>query len=241
MRIYPAIDIKDGKCVRLSQGRFDKVTVYNENPVEVAKAWKNAGASYIHLVDLDGALLGNQANKEVIREIVKAVNIPIQTGGGIRNLEAIQERLSLGVARVIFGTAAVKNPELVKEAIDLFGADKIVVGIDAKDGKVAVEGWEELSSVSAVDLALQMKKMGVRTIVYTDISKDGMLSGLNIQATKELIDATGMDIIASGGVASLTDLEKVSKINAEGVIIGKALYQGSIDLKEAISLYEGGC
>ncbi|NLM47669.1 MAG: 1-(5-phosphoribosyl)-5-[(5-phosphoribosylamino)methylideneamino]imidazole-4-carboxamide isomerase [Epulopiscium sp.] len=241
MRIYPAIDIKDGKCVRLSQGRFDKVTVYNENPVEVAKAWKNAGASYIHLVDLDGALLGNQANKEVIREIVKAVNIPIQTGGGIRNLEAIQERLSLGVARVIIGTAAVKNPELVKEAIDLFGADKIVVGIDAKDGKVAVEGWEELSSVSAVDLALQMKKMGVRTIVYTDISKDGMLSGLNIQATKELIDATGMDIIASGGVASLTDLEKVSKINAEGVIIGKALYQGSIDLKEAISLYEGGC
>lgn len=241
MRIYPAIDIKDGKCVRLSQGRFDKVTVYNENPVEVAKAWKNAGASCIHLVDLDGALLGNQANKEVIREIVKAVNIPIQTGGGIRNLEAIQERLSLGVARVIIGTAAVKNPELVKEAIDLFGADKIVVGIDAKDGKVAVEGWEELSSVSAVDLALQMKKMGVRTIVYTDISKDGMLSGLNIQATKELIDATGMDIIASGGVASLTDLEKVSKINAEGVIIGKALYQGSIDLKEAISLYEGGC
>lgn len=240
MRIYPAIDIKDGKCVRLSQGRFDKVTIYNDNPVEVAKEWFNAGASFIHLVDLDGAIKGKQANKEVIKEIVKTVNIPIQTGGGIRNIESIKERLSLGVSRVIIGTAAVKNPDLVKEAIDLFGPDKIVVGIDAKDSKVAVEGWEEVSSLSAIDLALKMKEIGVKTIIYTDISKDGMLTGVNIKATKELIDETGMDIVASGGVASLEDLEKVSKTNAEGVIIGKALYQGAIDLKEAIRLFEGG-
>lgn len=240
MRIYPAIDIKDGKCVRLSQGRFDKVTVYNDNPLEVAKQWVEEGASFIHLVDLDGALLGNQANKKVIKEIAQTVKIPVQTGGGIRNIEAVRERLSLGVHRVIIGTAAVKNPDFVKEAVNLFGEDKIVVGIDAKDGKVAIEGWEEVSSISAIDLALEMKEIGVKTIVYTDISKDGMLCGVNTIATKELIDATKMDIIASGGVANLSDLEKVYTIGAEGVIIGKALYQETIDLQKAIEFYEGG-
>lgn len=238
MRIYPAIDIKDGKCVRLSQGCFDKVTVYGENPVEIAKQWVKEGASFIHLVDLDGALLGEQANKKVIKEIAQSVGIPIQTGGGIRSIDTIKDRLSLGVDRVIIGTAAVKNPDLVREAIMTFGANKIIIGIDAKDGRVAVEGWEEVSSLSAVDLCLQMKEIGVKTIIYTDISKDGMLCGVNIEATKELIDKTGMEIIASGGVANLSDLEKVSVIGVEGVIIGKALYQGSVDLKQAIEQFE---
>ncbi|HHW67250.1 MAG: phosphoribosylformimino-5-aminoimidazole carboxamide ribotide isomerase [Epulopiscium sp.] len=238
MRIYPAIDIKGGKCVRLSQGRFDHVTVYSDNPVDMAKEWVKKGASFIHIVDLDGALSGEEANKNVIKEIVKNMNVPVQTGGGIRSIDSIKDRLSLGVNRVIIGTAAVKNPDLVREAIKLFGSERIVVGIDAKDGRVAVEGWEELSDVSAVDLCLQMKKIGVKTIIYTDISKDGMLCGVNIEATKDLIDKTDMDIIASGGVAALSDLEKVSQIGAEGVIIGKALYQGTIDLAQAIQRFE---
>lgn len=238
MRIYPAIDIKGGKCVRLSQGRFDHVTVYSDNPVDMAKEWVKKGASFIHIVDLDGALSGEEANKNVIKEIVKNMNVPVQTGGGIRSIDSIKDRLSLGVNRVIIGTAAVKNPDLVREAIKLFGSERIVVGIDAKDGRVAVEGWEELSDVSAVDLCLQMKKIGAKTIIYTDISKDGMLCGVNIEATKDLIDKTDMDIIASGGVAALSDLEKVSQIGAEGVIIGKALYQGTIDLAQAIQRFE---
>ncbi|NLK20506.1 MAG: 1-(5-phosphoribosyl)-5-[(5-phosphoribosylamino)methylideneamino]imidazole-4-carboxamide isomerase [Epulopiscium sp.] len=240
MRLYPAIDIKGGKCVRLSQGRFDKVTVYNDNPVEIAKKWEEAGATYIHLVDLDGALIGEQANKNTIKEIAASVTIPIQTGGGIRTIASIKDRLSLGISRVIIGTAAIKDPSLVKEAVKEFGADRIVIGIDAKNGKVAVEGWEEVSSVKAIDLCLQMKKIGIKTIVYTDISKDGMMSGVNVEATKELIDSTGMDIIASGGVADYRDLEKVSHIGAEGVIIGKALYQGTIDLKQAIKQFNRG-
>lgn len=238
MRIYPAIDIKGGKCVRLSQGRFDNVTVYSDNPVEVAKQWVKEGATFIHIVDLDGAVSGEQPNKHVIQEIVQTVKIPIQTGGGIRTLDSIRDRLAVGVNRVIIGTAAVKNPDLVREAIKTFGSDRIVIGIDAKEGKVAVEGWEELSDLSAVDLCLQMKEIGVKTIVYTDISKDGMLCGVNIEATKELITKTNMDIIASGGVASLEDLEEVNKIGAEGVIIGKALYQGSVDLAHAIKRFE---
>ncbi|NLK98178.1 1-(5-phosphoribosyl)-5-[(5-phosphoribosylamino)methylideneamino]imidazole-4-carboxamide isomerase [Defluviitalea saccharophila] len=238
MRIYPAIDIKGGKCVRLSQGRFDNVTVYSDNPVEVARQWVKEGATFIHIVDLDGALIGEQANKNVIKEIVQTVKIPVQTGGGIRTLDSIRDRLALGVNRVIIGTAAVKNPDLVRDAIKTFGSDRIVVGIDAKDGRVAVEGWEELSDLSAVDLCLQMKTIGVKTIVYTDISKDGMLCGINIESTKELITKTNLDIIASGGVASLADLEEVSKIGAEGVIIGKALYQGSVDLAQAIKRFE---
>ncbi|NLM13805.1 MAG: 1-(5-phosphoribosyl)-5-[(5-phosphoribosylamino)methylideneamino]imidazole-4-carboxamide isomerase [Epulopiscium sp.] len=238
MRIYPAIDIKGGKCVRLSQGRFDNVTVYSDNPVEVAKQWVKEGATFIHIVDLDGAVSGEQPNKHVIQEIVQTVKIPIQTGGGIRTLDSIRDRLAVGVNRVIIGTAAVKNPDLVREAIKTFGSDRIVIGIDAKEGRVAVEGWEELSDLSAVDLCLQMKEIGVKTIVYTDISKDGMLCGVNIEATKELITKTNMDIIASGGVASLEDLEEVNKIGAEGVIIGKALYQGSVDLAHAIKRFE---
>jgi phosphoribosylformimino-5-aminoimidazole carboxamide ribotide isomerase len=238
MRLYPAIDIKNGKCVRLLQGQFDKETVYSDSPIEVAKRWEECGASFIHVVDLDGALDGVWTNKQTISSIVNAVNIPVQTGGGIRKIEDIEERLNVGLNRVIIGTLAIKEPEIVKEAVKRFGLDKIVVGIDAKDGMVAVHGWEEVSKVSALDLCLQMKEYGINTIVYTDISKDGMMSGPNIEQTKELVEKTGMDIIASGGVANMEDLKNVDSINADGAIIGKALYTEAIDLTEAVKLFE---
>lgn len=239
MRIYPAIDIKNGKCVRLRQGNFDDMTVYNDNPVEVAKEWIKNGASYIHLVDLDGAREGSGVNSDIIKEIANLSDVPVQTGGGIRTIEDIENKLALGVRRVILGTVAVKNPEIVKEAVEKFG-DEIAVGIDAKNGMVAVSGWEEVSEVSAVDLCVKMRDYGVKTIIYTDISKDGMMSGPNIEATKEIVDATGIDIIASGGVSGMNDLENVDKINAHGAIIGKALYTGAISLKEAVDRFERG-
>lgn len=239
MRIYPAIDIKNGKCVRLRQGNFDDMTVYNDNPVEVAKEWIKNGASYIHLVDLDGAKEGSGVNSDIIKEIVNLSDVPVQTGGGIRTIEDIENKLALGVRRVILGTVAVKNPEIVKEAVEKFG-DAIAVGIDAKNGMVAVSGWEEVSEVSAVDLCVKMRDYGVKTIIYTDISKDGMMGGPNIEATKEIVDATGIDIIASGGVSGMNDLENVAKINAHGAIIGKALYTGAINLKEAVDRFERG-
>ena len=239
MRIYPAIDIKNGKCVRLRQGKFDDMTVYNDNPVEVAKEWIKNGASYIHLVDLDGAREGSGVNSDIIKEIANLSDVPVQTGGGIRTIEDIENKLALGVRRVILGTVAVKNPEIVKEAVEKFG-DAIAVGIDAKNGMVAVSGWEEVSEVSAVDLCVKMRDYGVKTIIYTDISKDGMMSGPNIEATKELVDKTGIDIIASGGVSSMSDLENVDKIKAHGAIIGKALYTGAINLKDAVDRFERG-
>lgn len=238
MRLYPAIDIKSGKCVRLKQGKFNEQTIYANNPYDIAEKWADKGASYIHVVDLDGALDGVWTNKDAIEKIVKAVNIPVQTGGGIRTIRDIEERLSIGIDRVIIGTLAVKNPSFVKDAIEKFGSDKIVVGIDAKDGMVAINGWEEVSLMSALDLCQKMKGYGVKTIVYTDISKDGMLIGPNVAYTKYLIEETNLDIIASGGVSSINDLKDVEKINAEGAIIGKALYTGAIDLEEAVSLFE---
>ncbi|GKX28890.1 1-(5-phosphoribosyl)-5-[(5-phosphoribosylamino) methylideneamino] imidazole-4-carboxamide isomerase [Vallitalea longa] len=238
MRIYPAIDIKNGKCVRLRQGKFNEQTVYSNSPYQVAKKWAENGASYIHVVDLDGALDGNWTNKDTIKKIVDSVNIPVQTGGGIRSIRDIEDRLNVGISRVIIGTLAVKNPRFVKDAIDKFGSNRIVVGIDAKDGMVAINGWEELSVISALELCKKMKSYGVKTIVYTDITKDGMLIGPNIDYTKHLIDETGLDIIASGGVSSIKDLREVKNINAEGAIIGKALYTNAVDLKEAIKLIE---
>ncbi|NDL68680.1 1-(5-phosphoribosyl)-5-[(5-phosphoribosylamino)methylideneamino]imidazole-4-carboxamide isomerase [Anaerotalea alkaliphila] len=237
MRLYPAIDIKDGKCVRLFQGQFDKTTVYNEDPVAVAKQWAAAGARYIHVVDLDGALEGVWSNRDVIARIVKEVNVPVQTGGGVRNIQDIQDRLDVGVDRVIIGTMAIREPEMVKHAVALFGEDKIVVGIDAKDGMVAISGWEEVSSLTALDVCKIMKSFGVKTIVYTDIAKDGTMTGPNLEQTVHLIRETGMDIVASGGVSSMEDLEKVAMTEAEGVIVGKALYTGAISLEEAVKKY----
>lgn len=238
MQLYPAIDIKNGHCVRLRQGQFQDSQTYSLSPVSVAKQWEDSGATFIHLVDLDGALVGYGVNEAVIKEIASTVKVPVQVGGGIRSIKDIENKLNLGVKRVIIGTKAVEDPGFVKEAIANFGAESIVVGIDAKDGFVAVEGWEKVSNHNAVDLALSMKALGVKTIVYTDISKDGMLSGPNIPHTKNLVDVTGLDIIASGGVSSLKDLEMVDAINVQGAIIGKALYENRIDLAQAISLFE---
>lgn len=237
MQIYPAIDIIDGKAVRLSQGKFDDVTVFNDDPCDAAGKWVEGGATYIHLVDLDGARYGKTFVIDIIKRIKSKYNVPVQTGGGVRTMEDIDNRINAGVDRVIIGTAAVKNPKLVKEACEKYG-DKIALGVDAKNGMVAISGWEEVSNVSAIDLCLKMKDYGIKTVIYTDISKDGMMSGPNIEATKELIDQTGMNIIASGGVSQMKDIENVKNINAAGVIIGKALYNGVLDLKDVIDKFE---
>jgi len=237
MQIYPAIDLKDGKCVRLKQGNFDDVTVYGSDVVAQAKAFAEAGATYIHMVDLDGAKEGTGVNQQVIKNVVETVGIPVQTGGGVRTMADIDERINNGVSRVIIGTAAVNNPELVKEAVEKYG-EKIAVGIDAKNGMVATHGWEQVSDVSALDLCVKMASYGVKTIIYTDISKDGMMIGPNIETTAEIVEKTGINIIASGGVSNMTDLENVEKINAHGAIIGKALYQGALDLKEVIGKFQ---
>ncbi|HWT26339.1 MAG TPA: 1-(5-phosphoribosyl)-5-[(5-phosphoribosylamino)methylideneamino]imidazole-4-carboxamide isomerase [Mobilitalea sp.] len=238
MKLFPAIDIKNGQCVRLRQGSFQDVLVYSDTPLTIAKHWEASGASFIHIVDLDGALVGHSVNDEVIKNIVSEVSIPVQVGGGIRTLKDIENKLSLGIERVIIGTKAVKEPAFIREAVATFGSKRIVIGIDAKDGMVAIEGWEKISNFQAVNLALEMKKYGVQTIVYTDISKDGMLQGPNIAHTKELAEKTGLDIIASGGISSLKDLEMLKDCNVYGAIIGKALYENRIDLKMAVKIFE---
>lgn len=240
MQLYPAIDIKDGKCVRLSQGLFDNVKVYSDTPAEMAKLWVAQGATFLHLVDLDGALAGKSVNEAVIRSIVQAVSIPVQIGGGIRSEDAIRSMLDLGVARVIIGTKAVQNPEFIKEMVEQFGAERIVIGVDAKDGMVAIEGWEKVSSLSALDLCNQMKVYGVKHIVYTDISKDGMLAGPNVAYTQKLTEETGLDIIASGGVSCMEDLGELYRRRIQGAIIGKALYEKRLSLQDAILNYERG-
>ena len=238
MIIYPAIDIRGGRCVRLTEGRFDAETVFADDPAEMALKWAGLGAEFLHLVDLDGALAGEGKNVPVIQRILKSVSIPVQLGGGIRNLETIEKLLDLGVTRLILGSAAVKNPELVAEACKKYPGH-IAVGIDAKNGEVAIEGWGQGSGVAATELAKKMASFGVETIIYTDISRDGMLSGVNVEATAALARACGVPIIASGGVASLDDIRRVKAVEGDGVqgcIIGKAIYTGAVDLKEALAL-----
>lgn len=237
MQIYPAIDIKNGQCVRLKQGRFDDMTIYGDDPMKVAENWVKSGASYLHVVDLDGARQGTSYNQIVLQKMTESFSIPVQTGGGIRSMRDIEEKLSLGISRVVLGTVAVKNPELVAEAVKVYG-EKIAVGIDAMNGRVAIQGWEEVSQISAIDLCKKMVKFGVKTIVYTDISKDGMMTGPNIEATKEIIKETGVKIIASGGIATIMDLENLEAIGAHGTIIGKALYQGELKLSNVIQRFE---
>lgn len=238
MQLYPAIDLKNGQCVRLKQGEFKEITVYSDKPEEIAALWQEQGATYLHLVDLDGALAGHSVNEEVIRKIVNTVSIPVEIGGGIRSEEAIASMLSLGVARVIIGTKAVKQPEFIRDMIEKFGADRIVLGVDAKDGMVAVEGWETVSEITASDLCSRMKEYGIRHIVYTDISRDGMLTGPNVAYTKKLTDETGLDVIASGGMSSMEDLRQLYEAGVQGAIIGKALYEKRIDLSEAVKTFE---
>ena len=238
MQLYPAIDMKNGQCVRLRQGAFKDITIYSDAPEKVAAHWQEKGASFLHLVDLDGALAGYSVNEEVIRRIADTVSIPIEIGGGIRSKEAVERMLDLGVRRVIIGTKAAEHPEFLRDMVRTFGEEAIVAGVDAKDGMVAVEGWEKVSSLTASDLCLTMKEYGIRHIVYTDISRDGMLSGPNVEATMKLTEETGLDIIASGGVSCMEDLKCLHEAGIRGAIIGKALYENRIDLAEAVRLYE---
>lgn len=238
MIVIPAIDLKDGRCVRLEQGLMERDTVFCDDPAVQALEWQRQGAELLHIVDLNGAFDGVPRNRASIEEIVKAVTIPAQLGGGIRDLSTVAAYLELGISRVILGTIAQKNPELVKEACRLFPG-RIVVGIDAKNGMVAVQGWAEVTDMRAVDLAKKFEGYGVAAIIYTDISRDGMLSGPNIDATRQLAESVGIPVIASGGVSTLKDIEDLMAIEANGVvgvITGKAIYTGSIKLAEALSL-----
>ena len=243
MIIYPAIDIRGGRCVRLTEGRFDKETVFADNPADMARKWAAAGAEYLHVVDLDGALAGKSVNLEVVRTIVETVNIPVQLGGGIRTLANIEQVLKAGVCRVILGSVAVRSPELVREACRQFGS-QIVVGIDARDGQAAVDGWEVSGGVGAEELAKKMAAAGVARIIYTDISRDGTLQGVNVAATASLAKAAGIPVIASGGVKSIDDITALKAANAEGgiegVIVGKAIYTGAVDVAAAIRLAKEG-
>ncbi len=239
MKIYPAIDLKGGVCVRLKMGDMAQATEYGD-PAEVALRWQKSGAEYLHVVDLDAAFAGEFVNRDAVMSIIRAVKIPVQLGGGVRSMADIKERLALGVARVIIGTAALEAPELVAQSA-LKYPGSIVVGIDAKDGRVATRGWAEQTKVSPVLLAQEMKIRGIRTIIYTDISRDGMLTGPNIPSMQAMVEQTGLEIIASGGMSQLDDVKHVAQAGAAGVIIGRALYTNDIDLAEAIRLGVEAC
>ena len=238
MIVIPAIDLKDGRCVRLEQGLMERDTVFCDDPAVQALEWQGQGAELLHMVDLNGAFAGIPKNRDSIEKIVKSVSIPTQLGGGIRDLPTIAAYLELGVGRVILGTIAQQNPELVREACRLFPG-RIVVGIDAKNGMVAVQGWAEVTGISAIDLAKKFEGYGVAAVIYTDIARDGMLSGPNIGATRELADSISIPVIASGGVSTLRDIEDLMAIESHGVvgvITGKAIYTGAIKLAEALAL-----
>jgi phosphoribosylformimino-5-aminoimidazole carboxamide ribotide isomerase len=231
--IFPAIDMKDNKCVRLTQGDFEKVKVYSDNPVDMAVEWEKKGAEFLHLVDLDGAKSEVFINKKTIEEIVDTVNIPVQVGGGIRSEERVEELLSLGVNRVIVGTMAIENKELLKKLVSKY-KERILVSIDAKDGKVATRGWKVISNVDSLELCKELEAIGIKTIVYTDIAKDGMLEGPNFQIYQTLIKETGLNIIASGGISSMDDIKQLYSMNIYGGIIGKAFYDNKLDFGEVI-------
>jgi len=239
--IYPAIDIRGGKCVRLLQGDYNKETVYHDDPVAVAKEWEAQGGQWIHLVDLDGAKAGHPVNHELIGRIAQAVKVPVQVGGGLRKDEDVERLLSLGVSRVILGTAAIEDRAFVSRVLAKHGA-KVAIGIDARDGCVATRGWLETSQVKAEDLAKELAAEGAQTFIFTDISRDGMMSGPNVEAIVRLAQVSGRTVIASGGVSKQEDLDRLAAHAAEGVggaIIGKALYTGSINLAEAIQRLSG--
>lgn len=238
MLLIPAIDLKEGRCVRLIQGREDRKIVYSDFPEAVAKDWEKAGAELIHVVDLDGAFTGKLLNLQIIKKLVETVKVPIQLGGGIRTLKAIEDCLMLGVNRVVLGTVALKNPFIVKEACRRYPG-KIVVAIDVKEGKVVTQGWVEVSEVKASILAKRFENEGVSSIIFTDIARDGMMAGPNIKDAKELAESVSVPIIISGGIASLEDIQRIiplEKVGVRGMIIGRAIYDGSINLREAIAL-----
>lgn len=233
--IYPAIDLRDGKVVRLKEGDPARMTSYSDDPAETAQRWLSAGASWLHVINLDGAF-GESDNKNLAAlESILKLGARVQFGGGMRSLAVIERALALGVSRVVLGTIAIEQPEVVKDALDKFGAEKIAVGIDARDGLVRVRGWKDDSGISATNLALQMRTIGLRTVIFTDIRRDGLGSGLNIPSTRELAEVSGLDVIASGGVHTLNDVLAARDANLSGAIIGRALYEGTIDLKEALN------
>jgi phosphoribosylformimino-5-aminoimidazole carboxamide ribotide isomerase len=241
MIVIPAIDLKNGQCVRLEQGLMEKDTVYSDNPAAMARHWQDEGGELLHLVDLDGAFAGVPKNGEAIKAIVAAVDMPTELGGGIRDLKTIEAYLALGITRVILGTVAKENPSLVAEACRLFPG-RIVVGIDARDGLVAVRGWADVTEKRASELAREMEGFGVEAIIYTDIARDGMMQGPNLDATRLLAESISIPVIASGGVSSIKDIENLLAIESSGisgVITGKAIYTGSLNLREAVALTKG--
>jgi len=236
--IYPAIDLRDGRVVRLKEGDPARMTTYNDDPAETARQWLSAGANWLHVVNLDGAFGENDnANRlglQRILNVAEEFDAHIQFGGGMRSLQAIETAIELGVSRAVLGTIAIEQPDVVENALVRFGVDRIAVGIDARDGVVRVHGWKDTSGISATELALQMRLLGLRTVIHTDIKKDGLSSGLNIPATCELSDVSGLDVIASGGVHTMDDVLAARDAKLAGVIIGRALYEGTIDLKEML-------
>jgi phosphoribosylformimino-5-aminoimidazole carboxamide ribotide isomerase len=243
MLIIPAIDLKDGQCVRLEQGRMDKATVFSDRPAQMASQWAEKGARRLHVVDLNGARDGRPVNEAAIKDIIAALDsdIPVQLGGGIRDLDTIERYLDDGVAFVIIGTAAVKNPGFLHEACDAFPGH-IIVGLDAKDGKVATDGWSRLTKHDVIDLAKRFQDYGVEAVIYTDIGRDGMLTGVNLEATLRLAQALTIPVIASGGLNSLDDVRKLRELESEGVtaaIAGRAIYEGKLDFAEALKIASG--
>lgn len=240
MILYPAIDLKDGQCVRLYKGEMEQATVFNDNPAAQAKAFEDAGCEWLHLVDLNGAFAGQPVNAKPVEEILKTCKIPAQLGGGIRDIPTIENWIEKGLSRVILGTIAVQNPDLVKQAAKLF-PNKIAVGIDARDGMVAVEGWAETTNVKVLELAKQFEDVGVAAIIYTDIDKDGAMQGPNITTTAALANSVSIPVIASGGISSIDDLNALKSCDASlnGAISGRALYDGAIDAAEAVKILKG--
>ena len=235
MLLIPAIDLKNGRCVRLLQGEAAAETVYSDDPAAMARTFEDAGAKRLHLVDLDGAFLGKGANLASIRSILKNISIPVQLGGGLRTAENIEQMFEIGVSSVIVGTMAVKNPDVLEDVIQRFSGEKIILGIDARNRKVSIEGWQEGTEIDDVEFALRWKKLGIQRIVFTDIARDGMLSGPNMEALRDFARRTGLKIVASGGISSMDDLEKLKTLEVDGVdqvISGKAIYEGKLDLKE---------
>jgi len=236
MIIIPAIDLKDGKCVRLLQGKKEEITIYSDDPVSIAKHWVALGAELLHIVDLDGAFTGQQKNLDIIIAIRRTVDIPIQVGGGIRDMEKMEKLINLGIDRIILGTSAAQEPEVVRKACERFPG-RVIAGIDARSGKVAIRGWEELTHLDLIEFAKEMEAQGVAAIIYTDISRDGMLSGPDIDSIARIVKTLNIPVIASGGVSSINDIKNLMEIkDLWGVIIGKALYSGILDLKEAIKI-----
>lgn len=236
MIVIPAIDLKDGRCVRLSQGKMEQESVYSEYPVEVARQWESMGAERLHVVDLNGAVAGHPYHRSLIQKIAQSVRIPVEVGGGIRDITTIEDYLSSGVRWVILGTAAFQNQSFIEEVCQHFPA-RVILGIDAKGGKVAIRGWKEVVSLNAIDLVKRFEGLSLSSIIFTDIERDGMATGLNFQSIKELAQSTSIPVIASGGVSRLEDIEQLLELESEGVIgviVGRALYTGSVNLEEAI-------